>query len=298
MRLGYACINLTLGRRIRSLRLATFRIRGLPYLQELLDENLALLNDVLRWNRAHGIWMFRLSSDLAPLGSHEEVDLERLDFSTAREAPALARDMRLSMHPGQYTIVSATGRVWDNSRKDLFYHAYVLDRLGLDGDIVLHGGGVYGDRAGTAARIAANIGSLPAELRRRLRLENDERAWSVADLLPICEQTGTPLIVDNLHHALNGGAPLAALPWERIAATWDGRVPKLHYSEQDPAKQSGAHSAYLDVARFHRFMAAVPLPDYDVMLECKSKEQALLRLRADLAGASNVGAAMPTSPST
>ncbi len=129
-----------------------------------------------------------------------------------------------------------------------------------------------------------NIGLLSEEIRRRLRLENDERAWSVRDLLPICEETNLPLIVDNLHHALNGVEPLADLPWDRIGSTWDpsGRLPKLHYSEQDPEKRPGAHSAYVTAAVFRRFRDDVDLPDFDVMLECKAKELALLRLREEL----------------
>lgn len=283
MRLGYACVNITVARKIRSLQLATLRARGLPYLQTLVDENLALLADVLRWNRAHGIMMFRITSDLVPFGSHDEVDLDRLDFSLAREIPTLAAGMRLSTHPGQFTVVSAAGRVWENSRKELLYHRELMQRLGGEGDIVVHGGGVYGDREGTAARIVANICALPTEVRGVLRLENDERSWSVADLLPICERTGTPLVVDNFHHALNGSMPLAALPWERILATWQGRLPKLHYSEQDPEKRPGAHSAYVSADLFRRFVVAVPLADYDVMLECKAKELALLRLREEMA---------------
>ncbi len=285
MRLGYACLNMTLGRKMRTLRLATLRARGLPYLQSLVDENLMLLTDVLRWNRTHGIMMFRISSDLVPFGSHADVDLARIDFSAAREVPALATGMRLSMHPGQFTVISASGAVWENSYRELLYHAEVMDRLGIAGDIILHGGGVYGDRATTARRIAAHVEALPDALRRRLRLENDERAWSVDDLLPICEATGTPLVVDNLHHSLNGAETLEALPWSRILATWGGRRPKLHYSEQDPEKQAGAHSAYVSVDLFRAFRAAVPLGDdaFDVMLECKAKELALLRLREELA---------------
>ncbi len=61
-----------------------------------------------------------------------------------------------------------------------------------------------------------------------------------------------------------------------------GRKPKLHYSEQDPSKRPGAHSAYADPDLFRRFMDDVGLPDYDVMLECKAKELALLRLREEL----------------
>lgn len=283
MRLGYACLNITLDRKMRGLQLKTLRERGITYLQTLVDENLILTADILRWNRERGVDMFRLSSDIVPFGSHEEVDLALLDFALAREIPPLAAGVRLSIHPGQFTVISSAGPVWDSSYKELMYHNSLLDILGVDGDMIVHGGGVYGDREGTARRIAENILLLPGEIRRRLRLENDERSWSVRDLLPICEETGAPLIVDNLHHALNGVEPLADLPWERIAATWGGRLPKLHYSEQDPEKRPGAHSAYATAGLFRRFQGDVGMADFDVMLECKAKELALLRLREELA---------------
>lgn len=284
IRLGYACVNRTLGRKVRGLRLATLRAQGIAYLQHLVNENLDLLAEILRWNRAHQIWLFRLSSDLVPLGSHREVDLTQLTFARAEEIAKLAQGMRLSMHPGQYTLLSANGTVWENSYRDLRYHAFLLKQLGQrQGDIILHGGGVYGDRASSAEHIRAHLLGLPDSIRQRVRLENDERCWSVHDLLPICEETNTPLVVDNLHHHLNGAEPLAELPWARILATWQDRRPKLHYAEQDPTKRPGAHSDYLNAAHFRSFCQQVPLDEYDVMLECKAKEQALLRLRADLA---------------
>jgi UV DNA damage endonuclease len=296
IRLGYACLNLSLGRKLRSLRLSTLRERGFSYLQALVDENIALLIDVLRWNREQGIAMFRISSDLVPLGSHREVDLERITFVRAGEVAALARGMRLSMHPGQYTLISGEGAVWESSYRDLLYHAIVMERLGIEGDIILHGGGLYGDRAATARRMLAHLEELPEQVRRRLRLENDERCWSVDELLPICEAAGVPLVVDNLHHALNGREPLEALPWERILQTWGGRRPKLHYAEQDPGKRPGAHSEYVNAAGFRTFLAAVPLREYDVMLECKAKDLALLRLRRELAESGETTLSWTTLP--
>ncbi len=282
MRLGYACTNITLGNTLRSLRLATLQAQGMIYLQSLVDENMQGLAEVLRWNREHNIFFFRLSSDLVPLGSHNAVDLSQLQFPLASAITALTPGMRLSMHPGQFTLPSASGTIWENSVKDLQYHNFILNVLGIDGEIILHGGGVYGDRVGTAERIKSNLLSLPDEIRRRIRLENDERSWSVEDLLPICEEIDTPLIVDNLHHQINGGVSLAELPWQRILATWHGRVPKLHYSEQDPTKRPGAHSEYVTASAFLVYMEGVRLPDYDVMLECKAKELALLKLREEL----------------
>ena len=282
MKLGYACINLTLERTFRTLRLATLQARGPAYLQSLVNENMHLLADVLRWNREHQIMMYRLSSELVPFGSHNAVNLLALDFPQQQEIAHLAQGMRLSTHPGQFTLPSAQGAIWEKSRRDLDYHWTLTNILGMEGDIVLHGGGVYGDRPATAQRIKQNLLSLPPKIFRRIRLENDERAWSVRDLLPICEEIGVPLIVDGLHHQINGEVPLTDLPWDRILATWHGLTPKLHYSEQDPTKRPGAHSLYIDAHAFQKFIASVHMPDYDVMLECKAKEQALLKLREDL----------------
>lgn len=283
MRLGYACINLSIPRTFRTLRLATLRAQGMKYLQILVGENIALLADILRWNREHHIMMYRISSELIPFGSHSEVELISLSFPHQREIAELAQGMRLSTHPGQFTLPSADGEIWRKSVKDLEYHCYMMVVFGIDGDVIVHGGGVYGDRAKTAERIKHNLLSLPVEIHHHLRLENDERSWSVADLLPICEETGVPLVVDSLHHQINGGIPFAELPWSRILATWQGRLPKFHYSEQDPDKRVGAHSAYVNADAFSAFMASIPWSDYDVMLECKAKELALLKLREELA---------------
>ncbi len=283
MKLGYACINLTLRRTFRTLRLATLQAQGPAYLQLLVNENMHLLADILRWNREHQIMMYRLSSELVPFGSHDAVDLLALDFPQQQEIARLAQGMRLSTHPGHFTLPSAQGAIWEKSRRDLDYHWTLTNILGIEGDIVLHGGGVYGERTATAQRIKRNLLSLPLEILRRIRLENDERAWSVWNLLPICEEIGVPLIVDGLHHQINGEEPMADLPWDRILATWHGLTPKLHYSEQDPTKRPGAHSLYVDAQAFRTCIASVHMPDYDVMLECKAKEQALLKLCEDLA---------------
>ena len=282
MRLGYACSNLTLGRTFRTLRLATLQERGMEYLQILVNENMQLLADILRWNHENKITMYRLSSELVPFGSYDSVDLLELEFPLKDEIAELAKGLRLSTHPGQFTLPSASGEIWERSLKDLDYHWTLTNILGIDGDMVLHGGGVYGDREGTAERIKKNLLSLPPKIFRRIRLENDERSWSVRDLLPICEETGVPLIVDNLHHQINGEEPLAELPWERIWATWHGLIPKLHYSEQDPTKRPGAHSTFVEAQAFLNFLESVHMPDYDVMLECKAKEKALLKLREEL----------------
>lgn len=234
--LGYPCQNLTLGRSQRSMRLATLRAGGLAALQEIMDHNLLLLTEILEWSRAQGIAMFRISSDLVPFVSHDAVDLAQVRFDLellARIMDATA-GVRLSMHPGQFTVLSTADQdVLQRSVAELRYHAAILARLGLGGDLVLHGGGVYGDRPAAAERLVRNIRALLDAVRESICLEGDERAWSVEQLLPICEEAGVPLIVDTLHHTFNGETSLDQLPWSRIRNTWADRKPKIHYSEQD-----------------------------------------------------------------
>lgn len=269
------------------MRLATLRAGGLVALQEIVDHNLLLLTEILEWNRAQGIAMFRISSDLVPFGSHDAVDLAQVRFDPellSRIADATA-GVRLSMHPGQFTVLSTADQdVLQRSVAELRYHAEILARLGLGGDLVLHGGGVYGDRPAAAERLVRHIRALPDAVRASICLEGDERAWSVEQLLRICEETGVPLIVDTLHHALNGVTPLDQLPWSRIRDTWGNRTPKIHYSEQDPERRPGAHSAAAAPGPFLAAVAAIGLPHFDVMLECKGKERALLDLVAALEG--------------
>ena len=269
------------------MRLATLRAGGLAALQEIVDHNLLLPTEILEWNRAQGIAMFRISSDLVPFSSHDAVDLAEVRFEPellSRIADATA-GVRLSMHPGQFTVLStADPKVLQASVAELRYHAAILARLGLSGDLVLHGGGVYGGRPAAAERLVRQIRGLPDDVRGSVCLEGDERAWSVEQLLPICEEAGVPLIVDTLHHALNGVTPIDQLPWPRIRGTWGDRTPKIHYSEQDLERRAGAHSAAATSGPFLGAIVAIGMPSFDVMLEGKGKDRALLDLVAALEG--------------
>lgn len=85
---------------------------------------------------------------------------------------------RLTAHPGQFTqLGSPRDAVVQASIRELVYHCEMLDLMdiGPDGVTVIHGGGVYGDKVATLARIRKTVlEDLPRNVRDRLVLENDE----------------------------------------------------------------------------------------------------------------------------
>lgn len=153
-----------------------------------------------------------------------------------------------------------------------------------DAVMILHMGGVYGDKTATLDRFRENYRNLSQDIKNRLVLENDDVSWSVHDLLPVCEELNIPLVLDYHHHNIifdadklrEGTLDIMRL-YERIAATWTrkGITQKMHYSEPTPSavtnRQRRKHSS--------RVATLPPCdPTMDLMIEAKDKEQAVFEL--------------------
>ncbi|MDT0632275.1 UV DNA damage repair endonuclease UvsE [Rubrivirga sp. S365] len=295
--LGYACINQTLGTKSRTVRLANLRTEAvIPVVVQNLDDVLA----ALRWNVDHGIRFFRVSSDLIPFGPLPEFPFdwaEAFDWQF-RDIRRLvkAEKLRVTSHPGQYTVLnSPREKVVRDSVGELDFQAQVLKRMDPKGTMTLHVGGAYGDKESAMDRFAQNLDRLTDDARERLAIENDDTTYTLAETVGLAERTGLPVIVDLFHHLLNPGTGTASanpsgetwndgLPdlMERAMATWGRRVPKLHLSSHKPGTRTG-HADFLDmddVDRLLGLMDGVGGADdpYDLMLEAKTKERAVLEV--------------------
>ncbi len=285
MRIGYAC--LALGVPGSALKGCTQKNADEARLASLISNNLNALERMVDYNLANGIRLYRISSDLIPFGSSpvnrlDWTGLFRKDFQRIGEK-IRAGGMRVTMHPGQYTVLSAPDEgVAVRSVKDLEYHTRVLDALGTrqDSKIILHLGGVYADKAAALGRFAARFEALDPAIRRRVVLENDERCYDIRDALEAGFRLGTPVVFDNLHHAVNPARTQNPAYWiEASSATWkpqDGPQ-KIHYSQQDPAKKPGAHSATIDAVTFLDYVRKLGREDLDVMLEVKDKNLSAIK---------------------
>ncbi|KAK3325103.1 UV-endonuclease UvdE-domain-containing protein [Apodospora peruviana] len=271
---------------------------GRKFVQDLGLANVRDIVKILRWNDKYGIKLFRLSSEMFPFASHEEHGYKLAPFAsevlaeTGRVAAELGH--RLTTHPGQFTqLGSPRKEVVTAAVRDLEYHDEMLSLLRLpeqqnrDAVMIIHMGGVYGDKAATLDRFWDNYTKLLSDsIKRRLVLENDDVAWSVHDLLPICEKLNIPLVLDYHHHNIifdsskcREGTYDISQPeiMDRIAATWKrkGITQKMHYSE--PC--AGAVTPRDRRKHSPRVMTLPPCPPtMDLMIEAKDKEQAVFEL--------------------
>ncbi len=107
------------------------------------------------------------------------------------------------MHPDQFAVLSSERpAVVENTRLFLQQHGRLLDLMGMPrtpwAAINIHGG-----KTGRGQALVAAIHTLPDEARLRLTLENDERAYSSADILDACEAAGVPMVFDAHHHVIH-----------------------------------------------------------------------------------------------
>lgn len=290
---GYACINTVLRTKnifsSRTCRLATLEKKGIEYAKGLALQNLEDLLDILKWNKENNIYFMRLSSDMFPFASHLKHGYN-LDFADEFLKKignyANENNMRLTMHPGQYNVLSSPHQhVIDNTFRDLNHHSDILDRMGMgvDSIMIIHGGGVYGNKKLALERLESNLLLLPDNTRNRIVLENCEISYCVEDLLPISEKLCIPIVLDFHHDDIYESTNKIDYYFEKVFKIWNDRKikPKVHVSNSccgvkktDNKTMRRKHSDYIEF--LHEPLLKITFP-IDIMFEAKMKEQAILR---------------------
>lgn len=299
VQLGLCCINTILRAQkppvfaSRKMIIRSIQEQGIDTLKEKILQNLRDVLTMIDWNEANGIRVMRLSSEMFPHKSNPKVVDYTYEFAAdlLKQIGEKAKQYghRLTFHPGQYNVVGSPVRAsFEQTIVDLSYHADVLDLIdaGKDSVMVVHGGGVYGDKEATIERWCKQYQELPENVQRRLVLENCEKCFSIEDCLRVAGKVNIPVVFDTHHYACY----CKLHPEEKfkpateyipaILETWTRKniKPKFHVSEQGSGRV-GHHSDFIEV-----------LPDYllnipekygieiDIMIEAKMKEQAIMRL--------------------
>jgi UV DNA damage endonuclease len=287
----------------------TRRYQSEPSLGVSLDH----LEAIFAYLDDHDIGFYRMATQLAPYASHPDLtqfrDQPQRFAGRLAEVGAKARELglRLTTHPGQYTVLNSEDeRIQRLAVDELEIQAELMDGMGLGPEcvVILHVGGVAGGVDAALDRFERGFSMLSDAARGRLVVENDDRTFALCDVLRLSERIGRPVVWDILHHHCNDPERIPdreAL--EKALATWPpGVTPKIHYSTPKTAveekrrkvgrrverslvlPQLRAHADVIDPIGFEQFVIETAEGlDFDVMLEAKAKDLALLRLREQLA---------------
>ena len=294
MKIGYACINSTLQTAggittNRGMRQKTYNEKGLNYVSELALQNCRDLVTIVKWNEEMGIKLFRMSSDLFPwMTLYEFTDLPDYDkiANLLKGVGTLATkyDHRLTFHPSHFNALGSPNPVViEKTIKELNKHSQIMDLIGLTispyNKINIHVGGAYGDKEAALKRWIENYNKLDYNTRKRLTVENDDKAnmYSVKELYEgIYKKCGIPIVFDYYHHKFCTGGLTEQEALELATSTWHGITPCTHYSES----RRKEHLDESIKAQAHSDLINGPIETYgndiDVVVEAKHKELAVL----------------------
>lgn len=290
IRFGLCCVFKDEPIRFRRATAAYLKRRSRPeqlrYFADICMHNARALFDALQYCNAHGIGCFRINSHILPLKTHPDVGYRIRDLPDYRLIIASFKTcgtfcaqhgLRTTVHPDQFILLSSPAEeITRRSVADLVYHAEVAAWVGAD-VINIHAGGIYGDKKAALKRLAREIGRLPEAVHSRLTLENDDRSYTPSDLLPLCAETGIPLVYDVHHHRCLPDGMTVEAATEAALATWN-REPVFHLSSPLRGRRGGnprLHHDYINAVDFPKCWKRL---DVTVEVEAKAKERAVLRL--------------------
>ena len=253
-----------------------------------------------------GLRMVRLGSNQLPMYTQptwryywQKPDIRQQLARGYARVGKLARelDVRLSFHPGQFTVLASDNPdIVERSIEEFEYHVDMARWMGFgqkfqDFKCNVHISGRQGP-----AGIKAVLSRLSPEARNVITIENDENKWGIEASLEL--EKHVALVLDIHHHWVNSGEYIQPNDdrCKRIKDSWRGVRPALHYSvsredylvDHDPdvlpimesllaqgykKQKLRAHSEYYWNNAVNKW-AATFAKDFDIQCESKCKNLA------------------------
>jgi len=141
-------------------------------------------------------------------------------------------DVRVSMHPGQFTVLASVDEdIVNRSIEEFEYHVDIAKWMGYgkkfqDFKINVH---ISGKKGPTG--IKECLPRLSPEARNTITIENDENSWGLEASLELSGHCG--LVLDIHHHWVNSGGEYIKPSDDRVKQvidSWRGVRPTMHYS--------------------------------------------------------------------
>lgn len=289
IRLGYACISTTLDITSSSTITYTNFIKNKDYnkINELIISNLTNLKKILTYNIKNNIHFFRMSSNLIPLATKDDVCFDYIEpykkYYNELSKIINENNIRVDFHLPEFCVLNSTTKeVIKNSIKIIEYHYNLLNSIKIKNKVlVLHIGSSVLGKKNSITRFINNFNKLPNYLKDILVIENDDKIFNIEDCLEINKKTNIPIVLDYHHYLCNP----SNLNYDEIFSTWN-ITPKIHFSSPKSKikKEFRNHNDYIDSNEFIKFLNQIKDLDYDldIMIEAKQKDNALFKLIREL----------------
>lgn len=298
IRLGYACISETLKENYKTYTYSNYiNAKNEKKLEEIITSNLFHLQELLKYNNKNNIHFFRISSNLIPLATKREVNI---NYYTKYKSSYLSlekeirkNNMRVDFHPSEYCVLNSTKKeVVNQSIEILKYHYNLLCYLKVENPLlVLHIGSKEFGKEKSLTRFINNFKKLPKNIQKIIAIENDDKSFNIEDCIKLSPKIEVPIILDYHHHICNPSNKNIQELLPQILKTWK-TTPKMHFSSSKSKlkKEYRSHSDYINVDDFINFLSIIKKAktDIDIMIEAKKKDEALFRLTRELKYKTNI----------
>ncbi len=257
-------------------------------LLEITKNNLDSLYEIIKYNVKNNFHFYRLTSKLVPLATHDKVDFDYITplLDEYKKIGKLINDnnIRVDTHPDQYAVLnSMDSKIVKNTVEILEYHYKIMDAIGIkDKIIILHVGSSACGKKASITRFINNFNKLPDHIKKCIAVENDDKVYNIKDVLELCNKINVPMVLDYHHFICNNEKEDINDYLKEIIDTWDGKLPKMHFSSPKSKlkKEFRSHSDYINKECFIKFINILKKQDkdIDIMLEAKAKDDAVSRL--------------------
>jgi UV DNA damage endonuclease len=267
----------------------TFDLKGLPYVSELVIENLKDTLKVLDYNLSVGIYIYRLSSDSFPwMSEYEFSDLPNFNviqnLMTKIGDKIKSNGIRVSYHPGPFNVISSQNpSVVEKTIKELNKHAELMDMMGLEQTtfypINIHINITKPTCEEAAQRFVERFPLLSESCRKRLTVENDDspNQYSVKMLYDMVHtKIGIPIVFDQHHFNYGPQDQTMEEALKLAVSTWSTRAMTHMSSPKTLEDNSGKQTAHADY--IYEEIKTFGL-DFDTEIEAKAKDLAVIRYR-------------------
>ena len=211
-------------------------------LWDIMVHNTQAVYNLVEWvgSQEPELRMVRIGSNQLPMYTQpdwryfwQQPDVREYASKEYAKAGDLARklDVRLSMHPGQFTVLASDSPdIVNRSIEEFEYHADIIRWMGYGQQFQDFKCNVHISGRKGPAGIKAALKRLSQEARNVITIENDENKWGIEDSLELADDLA--LVLDIHHHWCREGEYISPTDnrFTRVIDSWRGVRPVIHYS--------------------------------------------------------------------